>query len=345
MIHLARQQAGFTAVELLITLFIAASFLIAGYQLFDVVIRDGAQTRAESKANNIAYDYLRRFSDSATNPCEAKVPVTEQPANSDGLTNITATVSISCPKPDAPALSKIDATVAYGTEGRSVKLSTFVDKSKGAAPNQSTTLNGLVAWWKFNGNGTSDIGAYPVTLTGTSFGNNRQNEAQKALVTNGTTNAVTASTSNSLSPSSMTISMWVNPSSWNTGNATALFAKRTATTDGYIFGYLANTRALFLDCGGSSQRWQPGYTPPLNTWTHLAVTCANGRVELFVNGISKSYRASNSTAAINSTGAFTIADDSIAANNYRLNGSIDDVRVYNRVLTASEILQVSGESQ
>ena len=63
------QQSGFTAVELLITLFVAAAFIVAGYQLFNIVMKDGGETRAESRAGNVAYDYLRRYTDAATNPC------------------------------------------------------------------------------------------------------------------------------------------------------------------------------------------------------------------------------------------------------------------------------------
>lgn len=340
-------QAGFTAVELLITLFIAASFLIAGYQLFDVVIRDGADTRAESRASNVAYDYLRRYSDAATSPCTNFTPAVTPPGTVEGLSNVSVSVIISCPRPDSPTLSKVESVVAYGGEGKSARIATFIDKSRGAAPNNPTTLNGLVAWWKFNGNGTSDVGSYPVTLTGTTFGNNRQDEANKAIVANGTSNSIASSTSNSLSPSSLTISMWVKPVAWNSSNATALITKRSAAagTDGFIFGYLTSSNALFLDCGGVSQRWMPGYTPPLNSWTHLTITCTSGKVELFVNGVPRSNRTSNNTSAINSTGALTIADDSVSTNNYRLNGSLDDVRIYNRVLTNDEILQVAGESQ
>ena len=64
-------QNGFTVVELLITLFIAAAFLVSGYQLFNLIIKDGGQTRAESRASNVAYDYLRKYSSSAVFPCVA----------------------------------------------------------------------------------------------------------------------------------------------------------------------------------------------------------------------------------------------------------------------------------
>jgi len=42
MMHV-NKQAGFSAVELLITLFVAAAFLVAGYSLYNVVIKDGGE--------------------------------------------------------------------------------------------------------------------------------------------------------------------------------------------------------------------------------------------------------------------------------------------------------------
>lgn len=341
---LRTRQQGFTAVELLITLFIAASFLIAGYQLFDVVIRDGAEARNDSKASNIAYDYLRRVADTPVSPCTPSVPPAERVPNTDGLTNIVVSVQISCPKAETPALSRIEVTVAYGTDGKSAKLSTLVDKSKGATPNQSTTYFGLVAQWGFNGNGDDSLGTHPLTLTNTNYGPNRTGAANSAIITNGTNSSLTGSTSDALSPSSLTISFWVNPTAWNAGNASALITKRSSAANGFILGYLRTNSGLFFDCGGSGQRWLPGYTPPFNSWTHLAVTCTSGKVELFVNGISRSVRNSNSVAALNSTGPVTIANDSVAGQDYRPQASFDDIRIYNRVLTNDEIVQVAGES-
>jgi Tfp pilus assembly protein PilV len=52
--------AGFSTVELLITLFVAAVFLAAGYQLYLVTVRDSGDVRQRARASAIAYDYLRR---------------------------------------------------------------------------------------------------------------------------------------------------------------------------------------------------------------------------------------------------------------------------------------------
>lgn len=127
---------GFSAVELLITLFVAAAFLLAGYQLFNVVIRDGGNTRTESAAGNVAYDYLRRYSESATNPCAPSTPLSSTPVAVAGTKNSTVSISVTCPMTDAPAVSKVEAIVQYGigSDANTVKIATFVDKSQGTPP-------------------------------------------------------------------------------------------------------------------------------------------------------------------------------------------------------------------
>lgn len=122
-----RNDEGFTAVELLVTLFVAAAFLIAGYQLFSLVIRDGGQTRSESRAGNIAYDYLRRYTASATNPCTAQTPLTNSPVDITGLVDSRVTVVIECPIDSTPSLSKLTATVSYNNPVQSVTFSTYVN--------------------------------------------------------------------------------------------------------------------------------------------------------------------------------------------------------------------------
>jgi prepilin-type N-terminal cleavage/methylation domain-containing protein len=122
-----RKQEGFTAVELLVTLFVAAAFLIAGYQLFSLVIRDGGQARSESRAGNIAYDYLRRYTASLTNPCIAQTPLTDSPITITGLVDVRVSVAISCPIDTTPSLSKVTATVTYNNPVQTVSYATYVN--------------------------------------------------------------------------------------------------------------------------------------------------------------------------------------------------------------------------
>lgn len=131
MSRLRKQQQGFTAVELLITLFVAAAFLISGYQLFNLVIKDGGDVRAESRAGNVAYEYLRRYSSSAANPCTSSTPVDNQSVSVTDLTDVTITVTITCPQTATPSVSKVTATIMYNNPQKTVRYATFIDKSRG----------------------------------------------------------------------------------------------------------------------------------------------------------------------------------------------------------------------
>ena len=121
------KQAGFTAIELLITLFIAAAFLVSGYQLYNLIIKDGGQTRAEARASNIAYDYMRRYSPSATSPCVAATPLSNSAiTNVTGLSAVTVTVEFSCPYAATTSISRIQVTVRYNNPQQTVVYATYV---------------------------------------------------------------------------------------------------------------------------------------------------------------------------------------------------------------------------
>lgn len=124
-------EQGFTAVELLVTLFVTALFLFSGYQLFNVVLNNGSESRNQASANNAAYRYLRQYQSSATNPCTATTPVNAQAITVVGLANPTVTVAITCPLASATSLSRVEATVTYGvgTDAKTVKRAVLVDNS------------------------------------------------------------------------------------------------------------------------------------------------------------------------------------------------------------------------
>ena len=73
---------------------------------------------------------------------------------------------------------------------------------------------------------------------------------------------------------------------------------------------------------------------PLNTWTHLAATYDGTVLALYVNG-TRSRRSLASGSIITTTGALKIGGNTIWGEYF--NGLIDEVRVYNRALTAAEI--------
>jgi len=121
-------QSGFSAVELLITLFIAAAFITTGYQLYTIVIRSGADTRAQSRASNIAYENLRRYIPQATIPCTVVTPSPTPtiPVDSGLPSPSSITVTITCPY-GTFTISKVEASVKYGTPQQEVIHAIYVN--------------------------------------------------------------------------------------------------------------------------------------------------------------------------------------------------------------------------
>ena len=123
------KQEGFSAVELLITLFIAATFIAAGYQLFSVITKTSADARQQARASNIAYDYLRRYSDQVVIPCAqvAPSPSPTIPADSK-LPSASITASITCPYGNGTPVAKVSVSVKYGNPQVEVAHAIFISK-------------------------------------------------------------------------------------------------------------------------------------------------------------------------------------------------------------------------
>ncbi|MDO4781125.1 MAG: prepilin-type N-terminal cleavage/methylation domain-containing protein [Candidatus Saccharibacteria bacterium] len=60
---------GFSMVELLITLFIASMLVLAGYGVYDAVLRNSRDSRLLAEASNIAYSLLRKYAAEKTLDC------------------------------------------------------------------------------------------------------------------------------------------------------------------------------------------------------------------------------------------------------------------------------------
>ena len=90
-------QKGFSAVELLITLFIASIFLFAGYQLYVQVTKDGADSDQIAKTSNIAYEKMKKQASTITAANPAGCNFTG--ANQDVVTEatVTYTITTTCP--------------------------------------------------------------------------------------------------------------------------------------------------------------------------------------------------------------------------------------------------------
>lgn len=333
------KQSGFTAVELLITLFVAAAFLVASYQLFNVVIKDGGSARAESRASNVAYDYMRRYTNSATIPCSASTPLNNSAIDIDGLTDVTITVAITCLPDTVDSVTKIDVTIAYNLPQQILKYSTYVNGS--SAPSTDIT-DGLLSWWKFNGDADTAVGTDNGTITNAIPTQGQDGLENTAFAFNGTNAKLNMPlTSLPATMSEITISVWLKPT---VAASTSVFIANADDTANRLNLHLPFTgNAIYWDFGNISTTgrvsgattFQAGW---LNNWALYTVTSgASTGQKVYRNG---SVILTSATASSFSKGTKTLEVGAYSGGGTFWTGSMDDMRIYSRVLTTQEVLSL-----
>jgi hypothetical protein len=159
-----------------------------------------------------------------------------------------------------------------------------------------------------------------------------------ALSFDGVNDWVTVADSSSLDLSSgMTVEAWVRPSRLG-GWRTVVLKERTGGVVYGLYGDQGSGRPLGqVDIGG--ERNAVGSASlPLNAWSHLAATFDGAVVRLYVNGVQAgSLPFAGSMPA--STGPLRLGGNAVWGDGEWFAGLIDEVRVYDRALSASEIQQ------
>jgi hypothetical protein len=150
------------------------------------------------------------------------------------------------------------------------------------------------------------------------------------VVFNGSNALITIPNSASLQlTTGMTLEAWVNPS-------TVSSAWRDVVYKGNDNYFLEATSTNGGKPWAGGTFGETSGTAPLaaNTWTHLAVTYDKVTLRLYVNGVQVSSLARTVNIAT-STNPLQIGGDSIYGQYFQ--GSIDEVRIYNRALAQAEI--------
>lgn len=131
-------QKGFTAVELLITLFIAAIFLFAGYQLYTQVTKDGADADKTARISNIAYERLRKAASTVTANSVGGCAASDEGSTNEtptisGFNNVTLTITIDCPFSTTPGsltdifLVSVNASYNDGVSTKAMKHAVYAN--------------------------------------------------------------------------------------------------------------------------------------------------------------------------------------------------------------------------
>ena len=156
-----------------------------------------------------------------------------------------------------------------------------------------------------------------------------------ALSFDGVNDIVTVADANSLDlTNGMTLEAWVRPSVLS-GWRTVLLKERPGGLVYALYGNADTNRPSVHSFVGASEFDTRGTAQvAANAWTHVAATYDGLNLRLYVNGTQVSSRALSGAMPV-STGALRIGGNTIWPEWFT--GLIDEVRVYNRALTAAEV--------
>ena len=219
----------------------------------------------------------------------------------------------------------------------------------------SDVTSGLMARYNFEANvqdtSTVDSIADNATAVGSpTYASSGAPVGANSIILNGTTQYVTVANSTEVNLTTAgTIAVWVKVAS-TTDNAYRMIASKRLTfadSAGYEFFYHPVLNRLYFRSGGTSTSYSFELANlDLDTgWHHLAVT-VNGSVgKFYVDGVPQTVNVSGSVAnPLTSTQTLMIGRRS-GTTDYPWNGQLDDLRLYNRDLSATEIQAVYVETQ
>ena len=162
---------------------------------------------------------------------------------------------------------------------------------------------------------------------------------------NDKTQHTTASTLNGLT--TMTVSAWINPRTAGEGPNFGRIVRKanTGAPDGsnsYWDIHMSSNSYQFRAGYATTGVWDtPAGVIPFNQWTHIAVTYTHDNTSanpiLYVNGQPVSVTESTAPVGATNSDNTTMAIGDWGSGTRAFDGLIDEVRVYNRALSASEI--------
>jgi len=200
----------------------------------------------------------------------------------------------------------------------------------GSDPNllSSTPMEvGLVGYYQLNGNGDDSSGAgNDGVVIGAVSTSDRFGQSGQALAFDGVEDYVRVENDFG---STLTITSWAKISNLNKSYMLWCFGDQATGPDLFFYsGHLA------LNTWDSDGNPFVAYSPPINEWVHYSVVISPSLSTIYINGVNQGNADYRSPAGlffhISMTKPASVAE-------YAWDGAIDDVRLYNRVLSSSEI--------
>lgn len=206
-----------------------------------------------------------------------------------------------------------------------------------------------------NGTAEDEVGSMNGVMTSVTTTTDRNGNAGKALKFNGTSSKINLGKSNPLLSSTGSISVWVkkigNAASNSNMTYDPIFIAKNTSTGAFFEGAAlgvnrsnGNWLAITTNAGTSSTErvvQKSGVTN--NAWHHVVMTYNVSTLAFYVDGVSAGSIAKGYTSSFSSSlNAMIGNSDNTGISGY-FNGEIDDLVIYNTVLTPNEVSNIFND--
>lgn len=167
------------------------------------------------------------------------------------------------------------------------------------------------------------------------FGYAPQVVVERSIFFDGSVDYIDMEDNLDLNPSEFTVSAWFKRDPADTGTKSILSKRDAAFLRGYDLRILNNDRLQFWWKNGSNQVLFAPTRIPDGEWHHVAVTFDGSRARIFIDGVEDG--SANLTPPVDTDESFYIAAAGKGTPTQHFRGNIDEVRVWNRMLTPDQL--------
>ena len=203
-------------------------------------------------------------------------------------------------------------------------------------PTSTPLQQGLVAWYPFDGNASDMSGnGNHGNVNGATLGTDRYGQANRAYSFDGVDDNLVIGEINSFEAQSHTFSTWANATQWS---GDIISKDGEASQRQWLIGSAPANGEIIAHFWSDTQMYQARsrYLLSTNQWSNIVQVWNNNSLKLYIDGVLHGETQTVGSLAFGDQ-PIRIGGGALEGNPLWFNGSIDDIRIYDRALSTEKV--------
>jgi hypothetical protein len=219
------------------------------------------------------------------------------------------------------------------------------------SPSQADVSTGLIAYYPFNGNANdASVNHHDGVVDGATLDEDRYGNLDGAYLFDGIDDSITVTNHNDLNPQNITISLWIKILSLKSTVTSFVSKSSFDVNSGYIFPYIESSKfGMIVNTDPNGVIWDYDRSLPYsnilnpNLWHLYTATYDGSSRKVYIDGV---LRSTDIQTEPSNGGPITSNTNNLVFGGQPGYGEwahaiMDDIRIYNRALSADEIMDLA----